>query len=533
MTISTNMAGRGTDILLGGNPEYLARAAVAHEELGGSQDPAKEQQILAEFRWLSGSPESIPTEMVTADRVDAAFAEKVAALRLSQQIEGPSDSETEALTMGRLREEAKADARAWVEERIARYATHLKVFEAKCSEEKKKVLSAGGLHVLGTERHESRRVDNQLRGRAGRQGDPGSSHFYLSLDDDLMRIFGGDRLKVMMERLGMEDDVPIEAKMVTKSIANAQKRVEGHNFDIRKNLIEYDDVMNMQRKTVYGLRRRVLGDEAMDDDVLDMIERVVAYLVSTCADPKRPPDDWNLEMLTAKVKDVFGVEPTYDRVGRYEELELKVYETVEARWKEKQASFGRDFVVVHEGLMPKTVMPVTAKIKEPVWRFLLRQVYLEQIDRHWREHLTQMDQLRDGIGLRGYGSRDPKIEYKREAHQLFGSLMREIDHNSCAVLFHTVLMSASEMERAMERQRQAAEAMQRAAQLKGAHDEETSDSVAPQPKANKPGVKLDKPNGAPTVKRTRPGRNDPCWCGSNKKYKKCHWAEDEAAAART
>ena len=510
VTISTNMAGRGTDILLGGNPEYLARAEVAKEQLGEAKDDAaREQEILAEFRWLSGSPDSIPLGMITADHTEKMFQAKLALAR----------QEGEDVTPDELRKQARTDATAWVDQIVTSYGTHLAHFSKICSEAKEKVLESGGLHVCGTERHESRRVDNQLRGRAGRQGDPGSSLFFLSLEDDLMRIFMGDRLKGMMERLGMEDDVPIEARMVTKSIQNAQKRVEGHNFDIRKNLIEYDDVMNLQRKTVYGLRRQILGEDAMEEDMLDLLERVVLYICETSCPPKTAVDNWDFESLEKRAKGLFGLDlKVPDTFGRFDDLAVYVFEQVEARWKRRQKELGQDYVVVDEALVPKDQLEATAKVKEPVWRFLLRQLYLRQIDRHWQDHLTQMDQLRDGIGLRGYGNRDPKIEYKREGHQLFLSMMREVDHNVCEELFHLQLMSAEELARETERQRQAAAAMQRAAQLQGASDQNNSDAVAASDPKAAP--------RAPAGKRKRPGRNDPCWCGSGKKYKKCHQKED-------
>ena len=507
VTISTNMAGRGTDILLGGNPEYLARAEVAKEQLGDAKDDAaRQQEILAEFRWLTGSPDSIPREMITSDRVDRILKDKVEAAR--------GDPNTD---VGTVREEARKDAVEWVDGIIGSYAKHLEHFSAICLDAKKKVLEAGGLHVCGTERHESRRVDNQLRGRAGRQGDPGSSQFFLSLEDDLMRIFMGDKLKGMMERLGMEDDVPIESRMVTKSIQNAQKRVEGHNFDIRKNLIEYDDVMNLQRKTVYGLRRQILGDDAMENDVLDLIERVVVYVCESSCPPKMAPDTWDLRGVEEKVKSIFNADIKIpETVSRFDELALMVFEKVEARWNKRQKELGQDFVVVEESLVPKDRLEATAKVKEPVWRFLLRQLYLRQIDRHWQDHLTQMDHLRDGIGLRGYGNRDPKIEYKREGHLLFVSMMREVDHNVSVELFHLQLMSAEEVAREEENRRQALAARQRAAQLQGATNQDSADAVA-----SNAGVR---PSAG--AQRKRPGRNDPCWCGSGKKYKKCHMKED-------
>src|SRR5262249_42356378 len=248
---------------------------------------------------------------------------------------------------------------------------------------KQLVIAAGGLHVLGTERHESRRVDNQLRGRAGRQGDPGSSQFYLSLEDDLMRIFGGDKLKAWMTRLGMEDGVPIEHRMVTKSIADAQKRVEGHNFDIRKNLIEYDDVMNLQRKTIYGLRRKVLGTEPMDEDVLDMIERVVSYMTETACPPKSAPDEWDLDSLKTNLRGVFNMDLEVGKdVIKFEQLQLAVYDAVEKRWQKKQDELGADYVVVGEDMVPKDQLPITAKQSESVARYWLRTFYLKQIDSH-------------------------------------------------------------------------------------------------------------------------------------------------------
>ena len=522
VTISTNMAGRGTDILLGGNAEYLARAAVAKEEMGSANDPAREQRILAEFRWLSGTPDSIPVALQTKTQSERIFQEKLQAGALTLA-EGE-----EKLTVEDVRRRAEEEAGAYVGRLVESYGRHLATFDAECRAAKEQVLAVGGLHVLGTERHESRRVDNQLRGRAGRQGDPGSSQFYLSLEDDLMRIFGGDRLMGMMERLGMEDDIPIEHRMVSKSIENAQKRVEGQNFDIRKNLIEYDDVMNLQRKAIYGLRRRVLGDEPMDEDVLDMIDRVVGYIVSSACPPKSAPYEWDLETLKKNMLGLFGVEIEVDsKFVRVEDVEDYVYGVVEPRWLKRRDELGREHVVVGEGLVPKDQIPVTAKVTEGVHRFLLRQIYLEEIDRHWRDHLTQMDHLRDGIHLRSYGSKDPKIEYKREGHELYESMMREIDFNVLEKLFHVRLVSPEEMRREVERQRRAAQAMQRAAELSGGSDSETSDNVGP---SSSPGGAAAPAAGNKRVAKKRPGRNDPCWCGSGKKYKKCHLTEDDRTA---
>ncbi|MCC7385704.1 MAG: preprotein translocase subunit SecA [Deltaproteobacteria bacterium] len=552
VTISTNMAGRGTDILLGGNPEYLSRAAVAHEELGdATADPEREQRVLAEFRWLSGSPDSIPLETLTADYADRRWSEKVRAGLLRPQPDGvvkvftsealaeataAAPPEGEARTVGEVRAQCAQEAREYLERIIGRYAHHLEHFDQECQVAKKKVIEAGGLHVLGTERHESRRVDNQLRGRAGRQGDPGSSQFYLSLEDDLMRLFGGDKLVVMMDRLGMEDGVPIEARMVTKSIEGAQRRVEGHHFDIRKNLIEYDDVLNQQRKAIYGLRRQVLGEDEMKEEVLDMIERVLLFNVDQTCSRKVTPDEWRLEELKNAAYGVFGAEMAWLTDSedvltmRRDELEEKLYGDVEARWAKKIADLEARFAVVDDRLLPKERLPSLAKIREPVWRYLLRQIYLREIDLHWREHLTQMDHLKEGIHLRGYGQRDPKLEYKREGFLLYESMMREIDHNTTEKLFHVEVVSSEAVEREAERQRRAADSLARAAQLAGGGSEAQAQAdAAPPPSAEAPSGNGPRPAAASSGAK-RPGRNDPCWCGSGKKYKKCHLPEDESRA---
>ncbi len=516
VTISTNMAGRGTDILLGGNPEYLARADVAREELGDAEDPEREQRILAEFRWLTGSPESIPVETISEERAEQLFRARM----------DSGEASAEGLDVETVRQESKTEARRSVEDVIARYASHLGRHTEVCQEAKVKVLEAGGLYVLGTERHESRRVDNQLRGRAGRQGDPGASMFYMSLEDDLMRIFGGERLLGLMERFGMEDDVPIEHRMVTKSIENAQKRVEGHNFDIRKNLIEYDDVMNLQRKAVYALRRKVLGHDPMDEDVLDMIDRVVSYATYQHCPPRSAPYEWDLRGLETRVRGLFGgdfscaVEESAE-FPKLDELEMAVYEYAEGQYKSKCQTLEQDYVVVEEHLVPKANLPAAAQVTEPVSRYLLRQIYLEEIDRHWRDHLTQMDHLREGIGLRGYGSRDPKIEYKREGHELFTAMNREIDHGVLERLTHLQLRSPEEVHREVERQRRMALAMQQAATTRGGSEPGAGEGPRDAPGDD---AQMQGPKGG--GRKKRPGRNDPCWCGSGRKYKKCHLQED-------
>ena len=516
VTISTSMAGRGTDILLGGNPEYLARFECAHEELGETKDdPEREQRILAEFRWLSGSPSSIPVDMIAGEYTDKFFESKLA--------EG-SNEELADVSVSDVKAACAREAREYVDRLVARYGEHLARHDAECSATKAIVLQNGGLCVIATERHESRRIDNQLRGRAGRQGDPGESRFYLSLEDDLMRMFGGDKLVMMMDRLGMEDGVPIEAKMVTKSIEGAQKRVEGHNFDIRKNIIEYDDVMNMQRKSVYALRRVVLSDAPLQDEMLDMIERVVAFTVAQSCPRMAAPDEWNTELLIGKTRVMFGIDFSDFAKDqkfftlRHEEIEDELYARAEKRWTKKQAELSDRFAVVGESLVPKEALDVTAKVTEPVHRYILRRIYLGEIDSHWREHLTQMDHLKEGIHLRGYGQRDPKIEYKREGFRMFESMVSEVDHAVIAKIFSVEIQSSDEVQRQRERERRAAEAIQRAAQLAGGSDD-AGDGVGEPAAAKKA-----------TVKTKRPGRNENCWCGSGKKYKKCHLRDDESVS---
>ncbi len=524
VTISTSMAGRGTDILLGGNAEYLARYDVVVAEMGeGKQDDyERRQKILAEYRFLTGSPESIPLETLVEEYAEKFFDRK---LNSGELVQGE-----EELDVGQVRAGCAEEARVWIQGLIQQYGDRLAVHEEECSARKAEVLKLGGLCVLATERHESRRIDNQLRGRSGRQGDPGVSQFYLSLEDDLMRMFGGEKLVGMMDRLGMEEGVPIEAKMVSKSIESAQKRVEGQNFDIRKNLIDYDDVMNTQRKSIYGLRRKVLGVESMDEDILDMVERVVTYTVEQQCSPNEAPDNWGLDGLQARCRMLFGMKATEleDKQNiwsmRPDEIAELLYDLAEKRWDKKQRELGDRFVVVDEHLKPKEMIEVTDKASEPVHRYLLRQIYLQEIDGHWRDNLTQMDHLKEGINLRGYGQRDPKIEYKREGFNFFTSMMREIDHNVIAKLFNVEIVSSEAVEREAERARKAAEALQRAARLAGdAHADEVSDGVADAPAAARSGR---------TVKsKKKPGRNDPCWCGSGKKYKKCHLNEDQRAGA--
>ena len=567
ITISTNMAGRGTDIILGGNAEYMAKEMMKAE--GRASEPGQFERLLADFK-------------------------------------------------------------------------------QRCDAEREDVLKAGGLKIIGTERHESRRIDNQLRGRAGRQGDPGGSRFYLSLEDDLLRIFGADRISGLMERLGMEEDVPIESGLVTRSIEGAQKKVEGHNFDSRKNLLEYDDVMNQQRKTIYSLRRQILkgeyaptlteaqekagqkpevpttsgdwtvdklseeiradiaaiidsaieeerqratqaqpppppvtdGDEDDDDDeeaettagngAQDgkvpppwrklrsqlwrqtgawceveklfttqtgeprerLVDSVVAQVAASLIQQRERlydladgligslidqycrqghADDWDLDGLEEALHDQFAIEIKLKRRGELEDLAEQAWKAVEKRLAERMAELSRPWLM-----------------------YFSRHFYLEEIDHQWIDHLKAMEHLREGIGLRGYGQKDPKKEYKREGFDLFAQMMQAIQVNTGRKLFRVQIQRQEQEIPAMQAKQRRTVESHAAAATSGA------DSVGsvPQEQAGSSAYGKAADGGATaaakqkTVRRDQPkvGRNDPCPCGSGKKYKKCHGREDEQAA---
>jgi preprotein translocase subunit SecA len=397
VTISTNMAGRGTDIVLGGNPEGLAAAEV------GTKDPddSNFQQALARHR-------------------------------------------------------------------------------DQCAAEREDVLKAGGLHILGTERHESRRIDNQLRGRSGRQGDPGSSRFYLSLEDDLLRIFGADRLKGLMGRIGMEDGVPIEHRWISRAIENAQKKVEAHNFDIRKHLLEYDDVMNKQREVVYHRRREILGGAVLKEDILDMCDELAEGIVRVHADPEKDADDWDWKEIEEAFFRQFKFRPGF-RDG--DGVEILSPDDLIDRAAER----------LHE-----TYERREAEFTEPVMRQIEKIVMLQTLDALWKDHLLAMDHLKEGIGLRGYGQRNPLVEYQKEGFEMFESLLRVMQQDVVEKVFSVQVRREEDVQQIEQQQRPQRVTM--------SHGGETV-SAEPQ-----------------TVKRDagKVGRNDPCPCGSGKKYKRCH-----------
>ncbi|MDP2627975.1 MAG: preprotein translocase subunit SecA [Candidatus Rokubacteria bacterium] len=414
VTIATNMAGRGTDILLGGNPDFLAKEVLTKKGL----DPA-----------------AAPPEAREA---------------------------------------------AWIEARKTTDPEH------------ERVVGLGGLHIIGTERHESRRVDNQLRGRAGRQGDPGSSRFYLSLEDDLLRIFGSERIQRIMERLGMEEGEPIEHKLVTRAIGTAQKRVETRNFEIRKHLLEYDDVMNKQREIIYGMRREILEGESQEETILEWLGELATGLVDRYAPADAHADDWDLPGLSEALHRQFDfrlpADVAPDEVGARETLLARVTAAAEEAYRERERQLGPE--MFHR--LERWIM-LGLRWDDGEFR---------GIDQLWKDHLLNMDHLKEGIGLRGYGQRDPLTEYKREAFEMFQEMVAHLKEVVVEQFFKVRMMRD---EAAPVRVASAAPA--RWQESRGGEPGAVSrpaSRVAPRTAA---GAKV--------------GRNDPCPCGSGKKYKKC------------
>ena len=356
-------------------------------------------------------------------------------------------------------------------------------YNTVCSEEKEKVIKAGGLHILGTERHESRRIDNQLRGRAGRQGDPGSSRFYLSLEDDLMRIFGADRIQGIMGRLGMEEGVPIEHGLVTRAIENAQKKVEAHNFDIRKHLLEYDDVLNKQREVVYNERREILKGQTLKEQVVELAENLAEDIVGRYTDKETHPSDWDLNGLHEALYHQFNLRLELKGEDEDSLSAENLGETARTRiltaYEEKEKRFG-----------------------EPMLRQLEKIIMLQTIDTLWKDHLLNMDHLKEGIGLRGYGQKNPLQEYQKEGYDMFEDMIHRKEEDVVQKLF-TVELARESVAPQVELQQP------RAQRMVLSHGNEP---IAARPSGG----------SAPKRDGEKVGRNDPCPCGSGKKYKRCH-----------
>lgn len=422
VTIATNMAGRGTDILLGGNAEFLASEYLKRMEI--NPDEATEEQF----------------------------------------------------------EEQLAKAKAVV------------------AKEHEEVVAAGGLHILGTERHESRRIDNQLRGRAGRQGDPGSSRFVLSLEDDLMRIFAGDKVRSMMEWLGMENGVAIESRTVSKQIERAQKAVEARNYETRKHVLKYDDVMNKQRETIYGLRRQLmfepehrdylLGDSGVARDLLDDLTHSMLATDSGA-------DSWDVNTYAAEIESIYAIDPAADagvdfRLDNPDTIAEKVWKKASAEYAAKEQLAGEESLRAYE-----------------------RYIMLNIIDSQWKDHLLSIDQVKQGIGLVGYGQKDPLVEYKKQSFDMFQDMLDRIDTNTCKSLFHLQIVSQDEQE---ERERLERLEQQRA--RKQAAGMAFTGAMAGAEAAGAEAARH-----TPFVRETPKIKpNQPCYCGSGKKFKKCHGA---------
>lgn len=423
VTIATNMAGRGTDILLGGNPEFLANDYLKRMEI--NPDEATPEQ----------------------------------------------------------------------------YEEQLRKAKAVVAREHEEVVAAGGLHILGTERHESRRIDNQLRGRAGRQGDPGSSHFVLSLEDDLMRIFAGDKVRSMMQWLGMEDGVAIESKTVSKQIERAQKAVEARNFETRKHVLKYDDVMNRQRETIYKLRRQLmfeenhreylLGENGVARDLLhDLTDSMLSLTIS--------PDQWDINTYAAEIESIYKVDPARDAGVDFhtmnpDDIQERIWAKAKAEYEEKEKLAGEEALRAYE-----------------------RYIMLNIIDSQWKDHLASIDQVKQGIGLVGYGQKDPLVEYKKQSFEMFQDMLDRIDTNTTKALFHLEVVSRDEQEErarlerlAQQRARRQAAGMAFTGAMATATAAGDTDEVRHTP------FKRDQPKVKP---------NEPCYCGSGKKFKKCHGA---------
>ena len=340
------------------------------------------------------------------------------------------------------------------------------------------VVDVGGLRIIGTERHESRRIDNQLRGRAGRQGDPGSSRFYLALEDDLLRIFGGERMTRIMEKLGMQEGEPIEHNLLSRAIENAQSKVEGQNFEIRKQLLEYDDVMNQQREVIYKRRREILTGKSLEDDIADMIAERIEMLADNIVEDKVPPEEWDFDVLDKAVFKQFNFhfripdDETLENLDRNRLIEL-IDEATMTAYRKKEAEIG-----------------------EADFRNLERYVLLQNIDSMWKDHLLSMDHLKEGIGLRGYAQQNPLLIYKKEGYEMFADMMDRVAEETLGILFRIEIAAPQEIEQIQQKKEQ---------------DLVFSGSGDAEPPKRKPVKRKEK----------KVGRNAPCPCGSGKKYKKC------------
>ncbi|HEY9695333.1 MAG TPA: preprotein translocase subunit SecA [Oculatellaceae cyanobacterium] len=435
VTISTNMAGRGTDIILGGNADYMARlkvreyfmprvvqpeeedafAAMRVPGAGGGRGPAQGFAPGQKVKTWKASPEIFPTKLSKETEQLLKQAVDLAVQKYGERSLPELEAED---VIAVAAENAPVDDLA-IQQMRAAYKQIRKDYEQFTKREHDEVVELGGLHVIGTERHESRRIDNQLRGRAGRQGDPGSARFFLSLDDNLLRIFGGDRVAGLMNAFRVEEDMPIESGMLTRSLEGAQKKVETYYYDIRKQVFEYDEVMNNQRRAIYAERRRVLEGLDLKEQVIAYAEKTMEDIVDAYVNPELPPEEWDINSLVGKVKEfvylLADLEPEHLDDMTVEQIKTFMSEEVRKAYDLKEAQVDQ----IQPGLMRQAE------------RFFI----LQQIDTLWREHLQGMDSLRESVGLRGYGQKDPLIEYKQEGYEMFLDMMVDIRRNVVYSLF--------------------------------------------------------------------------------------------------
>ncbi len=442
VTISTNMAGRGTDIMLGGNAEHMAKQEMRKQ--------GYEEELIEE-----ADSHNITDDQTVLDARD-----------LFQELQNK--------------------------------------FEAEIADEKEQVIASGGLYIIGTERHESRRIDNQLRGRSGRQGDPGSSKFYLSLEDDLLRLFGGERMETIFNTFGIESDMEIENPILTRTIESAQRRVEAQNFSIRKNVLQYDDVMNQQRDLIYSQRRQVLHGENVHAYFVKYIEDIIADNVNSFTMGTSNTAEWDLGNLVSRLKDLLGDLSSVDRLKNIsgnastQDLISEITEEALTTLENKKEDLGSEEILYQAE----------------------RYILLNAVDNHWMEHIDVMDSLRDSIGMRGYAQHDPVVEYKREGYDMFEAMTIGIQEDAVRLIMRAQITVDQSKPMAGRGPRELSESR------KGSHSALNLAKMAGAGGTRR--ATQQEPKQQPAKRKIMLGRNDPCWCGSGKKYKNCHLRTDEA-----
>ncbi|MGW8287334.1 MAG: preprotein translocase subunit SecA [Desulfobulbales bacterium] len=432
--------------------------------------PAKYRAVIREIKALHEKGQPVLVGTISID-----VSEKISNMLKKEGIKHSVLNAKQHEKEAEIVAEAGQKGRVTIATNMAGRGTDIKLGES--------VPDVGGLHILGTSRHESRRIDNQLRGRSGRQGDPGSSRFYLSLEDDLLRIFGSDKISGILDKLGMDEDEPIEHKMISNAIENAQKKVEGHNFDIRKHLLEYDDVMNKQREVIYQQRREALASEDIKPIIDEIITEEMDGIAAEYVEPKVLSADWDWDGINERIQGITGIVPEWEDADKQDldndKFVDRLLDIARQAYKEQEEKIGLDGM-----------------------RYLERVIFLQMVDTYWKEHLLNMDHLKEGIGLRGYGQKNPLIEYKREGFEMFANMIDTVKQQTLSTLFRIKLASQEDVDReAMEKRKK------QQAEMRLSRGGQEAEQKQQQP-IKRDGEKI--------------GRNDPCPCGSGKKYKKCH-----------